>query len=49
MGKIKATLDRSTTKDGVGNSQATRKRTLLRENGSYTTPKLRWKREGFRG
>jgi hypothetical protein len=32
MGKVKATLNKSTTKDGVENSQATRKRIQLREN-----------------
>jgi hypothetical protein len=33
MGKVKAALNRSTTKDGVGYSQVTRKRILPRENG----------------
>jgi hypothetical protein len=33
MGKVKATLNRSTTKDGVGNSQTTRKRIRPREMG----------------
>jgi hypothetical protein len=31
MGKVKATLNRSTTKDGVENSQATKKRIRPRE------------------
>jgi hypothetical protein len=32
MGKVKATLNRSTTKDGVENSQATKRRIRPREN-----------------
>jgi hypothetical protein len=32
MGKVKATLNRSTTKDGVENSEATKRRIRPREN-----------------
>jgi hypothetical protein len=32
MGKVKATLNRSTTKDGVENSQAIKRRIRPREN-----------------
>jgi hypothetical protein len=32
MGKVNATLNRGTTKDGLENSQATRKKILPREN-----------------
>jgi hypothetical protein len=49
MRKVEVIPDRSTTKDGVKNSQATKKGIRPRENRWSTTLRLRWKEEILKG
>ena len=49
MRKVKATTNKSTTKDRVKNSQATQKRIQPRGSRQVTTLRLRWKRGDFKG